>query len=338
MSFRRISLFLPLALSLAACEGASEPEGVAPLRAATILAHVRALADDSMYGRRAGSDHERRAAQYIRARFQAMGLEPGVSGYLQSVPIPFPVDGVSGLVSQNVLGVLPGSGSLASEWIIVGAHYDHLGFTQEVDSVVVWNGADDNASGTAALLEIARFMSDYVAEGGAAEERRSIMFQAYGAEEVGLVGSVHYCEQPTVPTGDVVAMLNLDMVGRLRNDVLIVIGTSSSDDWDDVFAEVNRSALQLIFDDSSLRGSDHYCFYLQDRPVVVFHTGPHAEYHTPFDDVDLINLTGLVRVADVALDVLQEVATRPEPLVGGQVPVAVLDQPGAEVAPHAGRR
>ncbi|UCF20521.1 MAG: M28 family peptidase [Gemmatimonadota bacterium] len=338
MPIKRISLLLLLAPALSACDGASSPEGVAPLSGSAIRAHLGVLADDSMYGRRAGSDHELRAARYIRGRFQAVGLEPGVSGYLQSVPIPFPVDGVSGLVSQNVLGVLPGKGSLAGEWVIIGAHYDHMGFSQVNNSAVVLNGADDNASGTAALLEIARFMSDYAAEAGAEEERRSIMFQAYGAEEVGLVGSIYYCEQPTVPMLDVVAMLNLDMLGRLRNDVLIVIGTSSSDDWADVFAEVSAPGMHLVFDDSSLRGSDHYCFYLQNRPVVFFHTGLHAEYHTPFDDVELINLAGLVRVADVVLDVLQEVASRPEPLVGHQVPSLTLGQPDAGVAPHALRR
>ena len=224
---RRLPLLLLLLVFPACDDDPASPAGngsssvpPAPLGASALLDHLNVLAHDSLFGRRAGSEWEWKAAEYIRDEFIEYGLEPGAPGYFQAFTISVPVDGQSGLASQNVLGVLPGVGALADEWVILGAHYDHVGADTVSGSVVVYNGADDNASGTALMLEVARYLSEYVAAGMADDrDRRSIMFQAYGSEEVGLIGSTYFCAQPTVAMEEITAMVNLDMVGRLRNNL-----------------------------------------------------------------------------------------------------------------------
>lgn len=316
-------LWLTLIGSVFACDSSpsapedTAPDGILPINPVLLLDHLDFLAADSLLGRRAGSRDERRAAEYIRDRFVEYGLEPGAPGYLQGFGISAPVDGRAGLESQNVIGILPGRGATASEWVIVGAHYDHLG-VQRSDSSVVFNGADDNGSGTALLLEIARRLSEGYADGlEAGANRRSLMFQAYGAEEVGLVGSTYFCSWPTVPMEDITAMVNLDMVGRLRGDQLEVIGTSSSDEWTGVLRDANTGSLSFRFSDEVLNRSDQYCFYQRRKPVLFLHTGLHAEYHTPADDVRLINESGMVKIGALALRVLDDLVSRSEPLFFG---------------------
>lgn len=311
----RRGLWPLLLIGLAACDDSpGSPDLSSPLTVEELRAHLEWLADDQLRGRRAGSDDERRAADYIRDRLAAFGLEPGVPGYWQSFEIPVPVAGQLGLSSQNVIAVLPGTGSLATQWVVVGAHYDHIGFLQEGDSLVVFNGADDNASGTSLLLEVARVMSGRVRDDDlAGRDRRSVMFQAYGAEEVGLIGSFHFCGEPTVSLDSVVAMMNFDMVGRFGGNGLFLIGTSSSPDWSNVVAGANDEGLSIAFTETSLNRSDQLCFYQSATPVIFFHTGLHSQYHTPLDDVELIDLQGMVSVGDLAVDVLIDLLTRPDP-------------------------
>jgi hypothetical protein len=332
-ALRRARLLLLLSLLLAACDSSppSAPE-VPPfdplLSETALLDHLNFLAADSLFGRGVGSEHERRAAEYVRDRFQEHGLQPGDTTYLQTVPLPFPVNGQTGATSQNVLGVLPGEGRLAGQWLILGAHYDHLGFLRaSADSVVVYNGADDNASGTALMLEVASYLSDQLAGVRAVDGRRSIMFQAYGAEEAGLIGSDYFCEHPTVPMDSVVAMLNLDMVGRLRDNVLILVGTSSSDEWTGLVAAANgTSSLWFALDERLLGRSDQACFYHSQRPVLFLHTGLHNEYHTPYDDVWLINTDGMLRVGNLVIALLQDLAVRSERLSFGDVALEFAEQ------------
>jgi hypothetical protein len=303
---RRI-LSVAMLLAVAACGDSSGPGTQSPITTAALLAHLEFLADDSLYGRGSASADELEAAEYIRDEFVAYGLEPGGSGYLW----PFTVPGV-GTQSRNVLATLPGRGSLAGQWVVVGAHYDHIGYAEFPDSLVVYNGADDNASGTALLLELARYLSELYASGEEADhDRRSIMFQAYGAEEVGLVGSNTFCAQPTVPMDSIVAMVNMDMVGRLRNDELILNGAFSSPAWPLLLQAHNQDDLQLTYVDGVLLASDHRCFYQAQRPIMLFHTGLHDQYHRSTDDVDLINLDGMVTIGGMLLGVLRELATDP---------------------------
>lgn len=308
---RRLT-FLLLVFAIAACDSSpaapdsdDTPEvDTSRVRSGVLLDHLNFLAADSLYGRRAGSEHERRAAEYIRDLFVEIGLEPGAPSYFQEFTIPIVVDGQAGLISQNVLGVLRGRGQLSGQWVILGAHYDHLGYDAGSEPVV-YNGADDNASGTALMLEVARYLSTYYSDDANGEpDRRSIMFQAYGAEEVGLIGSFHFCGQPTVAMDSVVAMMNLDMVGRLRDDALGLIGLSSSPDWNAALSGTNTESLSLTVVDGLLNRSDQYCFYQREKPVLFFHTGLHPEYHTPRDDVALINGAGMVRVGNLAINVM----------------------------------
>lgn len=317
-------LLVVLLLSIAACDSPSGPDAGEPdlrLSEWILRQHLNRLAADSMYGRAAGSEYELQAAEYIREEFVEYGLEPGAEGYFQTFPLlvkpTSPAAGILGqLVSQNVLGVLPGEGTLAGQWVIVGAHYDHIGWAEVApDSIVVFNGADDNASGTALLMEMARVLSREIERLPAgAEGRRSIMFQAYGAEEIGLVGSTFFCQMPTVAMDSIVVMLNFDMVGRLRDDNLILIGSSSSIGWADIVAEANVESLYITYSETSINRSDQWCFYEQEKPVLFFHTGLHAQYHTAYDDVELINEDGMLSVGNVALGVLLDVATRPDRL------------------------
>ena len=306
-----------LLLALVGCDsgpaGPSDPTNpipAPPLNEVTLLRHLGVLADDSMGGRLAGSSHEGQAALYSRDQFREYGLRWGTLGYLQAFQLP------QGGTSRNVLAVLPGHGSLAQQWVIIGAHYDHVGYDQVTpDSVLVYNGADDNASGTALLMEVARYLSDHVGGGNMAGiDRRSVMFQAYGAEEIGLVGSTYFCEHPTVSMGGVVAMLNLDMVGRYAQNGLYLIGSSSSADWPPMLERAGVDTLPVTYDDLILVDrSDQRCFYMAEKPVLFFHTGLHDEYHSPYDDVALIDTEGMVTVGDAATDVVFQLLVRPDP-------------------------
>jgi hypothetical protein len=301
-------------MQLVACAESSAPQPTPPLEQAAFFVHLNFLADDSLYGRGAGTPSEWRAAEYVRDAFAAAGLDPGVPGFLQTFPIGDRGQSPNaGAQSQNVVGILPGSGGLADEWVVVGAHYDHVGWRQIApDSIEVFNGADDNGSGTALLIELARYATHFFMRGeGAATSRRSIMFQAYGAEEIGLVGSDYFCATATVPLDDVAAMVNLDMVGRLRDDKLTLTGASLSTFLPNLLAAANTDGLDLVYDDRYLGASDHRCFYDAGRPVVHFFTGLHPEYHSTRDDADLINGDGMLLVGNLVLRTLVALAAEP---------------------------
>jgi len=316
-------LLVLILLPLAACDFLSSPDEADPLSESAVLAHLNYLASDNMYGRLYGTEYELEAAEYVRGKFIDYGLEPGVAGYFQEFTINVPIPVGAGKESQNVLGVLPGRGDLAEEWVILGAHYDHVGWIEIDDSTIaVINGADDNASGTALMLEIARYMHEYIAGGGTGDaDRRSIMFHAYGAEEAGMIGSYHYCGNPTVPMSAITAMLNLDMVGRLRSNALTLIATSSSSGWEEVAEAANTYSLNINYSGANSGRSDQACFYEAGNPVVFVHTGMHPEYHTPDDDVELINTEGMVRIGNFTIAMLLDLVLRPEPLsFTGSVP------------------
>ena len=312
-----------LAVAALACESGAAPERVDAVTAEGLMAHVDYLADDSMYGRPAGWLDELRAADYVRGRFVAAGLEAGAADYLQTfwigeTPPPSTADPGDDparperLWSQNVLGVLEGSGALRDEWIVVGAHYDHLGWYVGPDSSVqVYNGADDNASGTAAVIELSRYLAQLYGTGAVGPSRRSILFMGFGAEEIGLVGSDYYCAHPTVPLARVAAMVNFDMVGRLRDRFLTVGGTPSASWWVGRLEAANDDGLTLYTDNKYVGRSDHTCFYQAGRPAIHLFTGMHPEYHTPLDDPALINQEGLLQVAELAARLLVDLATAP---------------------------
>jgi len=216
----------------------------------------------------------------------------------------------------NVIGVLEGSGPHADETVVIGAHYDHLGYggpgSAAPRSNEVHNGADDNASGTAVLLEIARRLA--VREKPPA---RRIVFIAFSGEERGLLGSAHYARHPLFPLEKTVAMLNMDMVGRLQENKLIVHGTGTAKEFDAWVEKLNaggeNGGFELVKKPGGFGPSDHATFYAKQIPVLHFFTGTHRDYHKPTDDADKVDIEGMQRVADLVTAVAQQIAETPEP-------------------------
>jgi hypothetical protein len=286
--------------------------------AARYRADVEWLADDARMGRGLGSEGLAQAGLFIEKRFREIGLEPAGddTGYRHvfGVPITNPDDphSVKGFVyAFNVVGRIPGNGQLDGT-VVVGAHYDHLGFggqgSLEPDVRAVHNGADDNASGAAALLEVARQMVER-----RRELKRDVVFMAFSAEERGLVGASNLVRRP--PEGlvieDIVAMLNMDMVGRLRDDRLQVLGGDSAEEWKDLMAPMcEQFGFACTIGGDGFGSSDQSAFFAADVPVLHFFTGTHAEYHKSTDDAYLINAEGAARVAWLVSDVAGSVANR----------------------------
>ncbi len=210
---------------------------------------------------------------------------------------------------KNVLGMLEGGGPNADEAIVIGAHYDHVGTRRTSDGKLeVYNGADDNASGTSAMIEIARMLA-----GREEKLDRDVLFIAFTAEERGLVGSRHYVEHPLVPLDDTVAMINLDMVGRLRSNNLTVYGTGTGNSFDQLLDPLGgRHELNLKKQPSGFGPSDHTSFCRKSIPVLFFITGFHSDLHKPTDDVEKINVPGMRRVCQLVSEVAVELADSAE--------------------------
>ena len=173
----------------------------------------------------------------------------------------------------------------------------------------IYNGADDNASGTAGVLELARALAAHEDGGGfGSDNRRSIMFIAFGMEEAGLIGSGFYCQHPLVPLAKVAAMLNLDMIGRLQNNSLYVIGENTAAEWAGLLRRYNRTLNYVAMGDA---GTDYRCFKQNGRPVMSLFTGLHAEYHQPTDDTELIDVPGITAVSNLALQLAVNLVVRP---------------------------
>lgn len=211
-------------------------------------------------------------------------------------------------VVKNVIGVLEGTGPLADETVVIGAHYDHVGRggrdSLSPGSTDIHNGADDNASGTASLLELARRLA-------AKPEKpaRRVVFMAFTAEESGLIGSARYCQEPVFPLEKTIAMLNMDMVGRLVDDKLTIFGTGTSPHWVGLLEKLGKAdGFQLSLKPEGFGPSDQSSFYAKKIPVLHFFTGNHPDYHRPSDDWEKINVKGMQRVTDlieqVALDTI----------------------------------
>ena len=206
---------------------------------------------------------------------------------------------------------MPGAGALAREAIVIGAHYDHLGLggsgSLAPDSNgVVHNGADDNASGTAALIEAARSLSRR-----SAENYRTLVFVAFTAEEVGLLGSAHYVRNPVISAELTRAMINFDMVGRLRENKLVTVGTGSADHLPALLDSINAGyGFQLSALTDPWGRSDHSSFYGKRIPVVHLFTNNHQDYHRTTDDWEQINVEGIEQIAAFAADLAWSLATR----------------------------
>jgi aminopeptidase YwaD len=326
---------------LAACR--SVERGVTPARAVAdrIRSDIAYLADDRLEGRGTGTAGNDSAAAWLARRHAALGLRPlvvdsGVDGcstdpgrdrcrvFVQT----FTARGAElahagkpeGVRTQNVVAMIPGRDpALAGQVVVIGGHFDHLG-RSSVGALDPWmrdairNGADDNASGTAAILELARRFA-------AQPARRTIVVAHFTGEELGLLGSAWFVEHSPIPLDSVAAMVNFDMVGRLRNDRLIVYGVGTARELpallDSANVDVPRLKIDRVAD--GFGPSDHSSFYAKGIPVLHFFTDLHEDYHRASDDVWKIDAVGEARVVAVAERVVREIADRPARLTAVRV-------------------
>lgn len=245
-----------------------------------------------------------------------------------------------GVKTNNVIGVIEGEGPNAHETVVIGGHYDHLGNgaygSRAPGRREIHHGADDNASGTAAVLELARRFAS-----GEKKPPRRMVFICFSAEEMGLLGAVHYVNNPEFPLEDTVMMFNFDMIGWLRNEQLSMISWNSSPQFVPAMDEVNEEfgfGLDVLKPRSSIGGSDHMPFNARNIPNIFFHTGLHEVYHTPEDNFDAINSEGALRVIDYSEKFIQRMIDLPQrPSFGPPAPfrlgvTLVTDAEQAEIA------
>jgi len=298
-------------------QAASSPASASSDR---ILADAKYLADDARQGRGVGTKGLDSSATYISRQFQQAGLQPvGPDGYFQTFAVDTTAPAmvhckVPAAKIKNVVGMIPGKGGLASQTVIIGAHYDGIGlggcYSLDPDSVGgVHNGADDNASGTAGIMESARLLRSRTT---GATERRTILFAAFTGEELGILGSGYYVAHPLRPMDSTIAMLNLDMVGRMVDNRLQAMGTLTAVELNAVLDTVNTSYhLALSVGGDGWGSSDHAAFSIARVPVLHFFTGIHSDYHRTTDDWQKLNTAGEAKVAGFVADVAWKLATRP---------------------------
>ena len=327
----RLALALLVPVLGAACRSAGGGIPAGQLDAERIRSDIAYLADDRLEGRGTGTAGNDSAAAWLARRHASLGLRPlatdtapacrtspapsGCLGYLQR----FVANGAElahagkpdGVPTQNVVAMVPGSDpSLRGEYVVLGAHFDHLG--RSIDGALdpeaghaIRNGADDNASGTAAILELARRLA-------ARPTRRSILVVHFSGEELGLLGSQWFVEHSPVPLDSVDAMLNFDMVGRLRHDRLIVYGLGTATELPAFVDSANVAPkLDLVKMEDGFGPSDHSSFYAKGIPVLHFFTDLHEDYHRATDDVEKVNALGEVRVVALAERIVRSIADRP---------------------------
>jgi hypothetical protein len=241
---------------------------------------------------------------------------------------------------KNVIAALPGSDpSLKDQWIVIGAHYDHLGLGNRnslAPSLIgqVHHGADDNASGTAGVMEIAR-----VAAANRPMWKRSVLFMTFAGEEIGLLGSSAFVNNPTVPLGNIDAMINMDMIGRLTKDKLYISGTGTSPEFKPMLEELDKSTgLDVVFSESGYGASDHTSFNAKKIPVLFFYSGLHTDYHKPSDTADKINSAGAVKVTSLVYRITDRVANETPKLAYTEVaqPVPASRGGGRGYGPYFG--
>src|SRR3954447_3618997 len=284
-----------------------------------LLDDIKFLSDSQLQGRVTGSPGADSSAAYLAHRFSEVGLQPAAGGWFQSFTLGRDAPAArqakaGGLVGKNVIGILPGRDPvLRNQTVILGAHYDHLGLggfgSLDPDSTgMVHNGADDNASGVAALIQVAARLA-------VSPPARTVVFIAFSGEELGLLGSVHYVKEPIYPLAGTLAMINLDMVGRLRAGRLIVYGARTAKEFPALLDSLNWYAgLDLKAQGDGYGPSDQSSFYAAKRPVLHLFTDLHEDYHRTTDDWQKINVEGFNQVAAFVTGVVTALGNRPMPL------------------------
>lgn len=301
------------------------PEAYLPSR---LLNHLQVLANDSLEGRNTAQEGQKKAALYIIDQLKAYGLEPGfvdsngVTSWRQSYSFVkrfgdrreyYPE-------ADNIIGLLKAT-SPSDEYVVISAHYDHLGII--TDSI--YNGADDNGSGSSSVLEIARRMATF-----SKERKRNVLFVFFSGEEKGLLGSKHLTNHPFLPLSSIYVDLNVDMIGRAdsthaadSNYVYVIGSDKISLRLDSILKECNQKHEQLDLDytfnsekdpQRLYYRSDHYNFAKHGIPVVFFFSGLHEDYHQPSDDIEKINLFYLHKRMMLVYHLAQTLVNYPEPL------------------------
>ena len=273
---------------------------------------VSYLASDKLEGRQTGTKGEKAAADYIQKRFKELDLHPkGTKGFLQPFTfkpktnphdeVKFDVNGDGTITGNNVIGFVDNK---VENTVVIGAHFDHLGFGGEGslyrDSIkAIHNGADDNASGVAILLNLAAKLKKK-------NTKNNYLFITFSGEEMGLLGSNYFVKNPTIDTKKVSYMINMDMVGRLKkNSALAVYGTGTSPVFKQSLKS-NNDNFKLIQQESGVGPSDHTSFYLADIPVLHFFTGQHEDYHKPGDDSEKLNYDGMYLISEYIFNIISD--------------------------------
>lgn len=306
---RTLKLFFLFAFTLTSLLGYAQEVSVYNLKK-----HIYFLASDDMKGRATGSAELERAAQYIEKEFKKYKLIPkGTKGYRQEFQAKVTRVKVTDSIrtAQNIIGFIDNH---APYTIVVGAHYDHLGlgdFGGSKDTITnigkIHNGADDNASGVAGLLELARIYSS-----NRKQESYNLLFIAFSGEELGLLGSKYWVEHPTIPLDNIDWMLNMDMIGRYNKDNgLAIIGYGTSPSFAEVFKNI-QSSIKFNLSRDGNGGSDQTSFYKKDIPVLFFHTGGHEDYHKTGDDADKINYEALKAILDIEIQAINNSMSLPK--------------------------
>jgi hypothetical protein len=278
---------------------------------AKILSHIKILSSDSLKGRGTGKEGEKMAAAYIQSQFKKLKLKPKGDNktYLQSFTFKSGAhgEGEAG-TAKNVVGYLDNK---AATTIIIGAHYDHLGSGDQGGSLdanpqdKIHNGADDNASGVAGVIELARYLST-----NKVKEKNNFLFLCFSGEELGLYGSKYFTEHSTI---DLSSVNYMDMIGRLdhQSKNLLVHGTGTSPTWEPLLKKLANDQVNIKTDSSGIGPSDHTSFYLKNIPVLHFFTGSHSDYHKPSDDWEKINSAGEATVLNLIAQIITSTNDQP---------------------------
>ncbi|MGB3607028.1 M28 family peptidase [Psychroserpens sp.] len=307
MHFNKLIIIVFL-MVFTACKSNSEYN-----KTVSIKDDVMFLADDKLQGRQTGTDGELAAADYIAQRFENIGLSTkGPDGYFQTFSfkpktdphqtVNYTVkDGDSTITGTNVIGFIDNK---AENTIIIGAHYDHLGYGAEGslyrgEASEIHNGADDNASGVAVMLSLAKKLKKK-------NKGNNYLFIAFSGEEMGLLGSNYFTKKPTIALSNANYMINMDMVGRLKeNNTLAVYGVGTSPIFKQV-VKANNSKFKIIENESGVGPSDHTSFYNSEIPVLHFFTGQHEDYHKPSDDSEKLNYEGMALISTYIFDIISD--------------------------------
>jgi hypothetical protein len=308
----------PAAIPLSA-SGLTAEQAAATITPQDVYARIEFLASDRMRGRNTPSPELEIAASYLVNQYKLWGLQPGGENGTFYQWWPFrgrgAAAGSAGVPVPNVVAVLPGSDpALRDEYVVLSAHMDHVGVGRPVNGDSIYNGADDDASGTTGLLEVAEAFARM-----GVRPRRSIVFLHVSGEEKGLLGSAWYAEHPTVPLAQTVANVNVDMIGRNDPGMVVVIGKNYSSLGalaDRVGAAHPDLRLRLSDDlwpeERFFFRSDHFHFARKEVPAIFFFSGVHEDYHQPSDEVETIDTDKAARIARMVFYVVMEIANDPE--------------------------